>query len=74
MNSDSDFVAIDVETANSDQGSICQIGLVVFSGDRIHETWQSLVNPEDEFDPRNVLIHGIDESSVRDAPRFADVI
>jgi DNA polymerase III epsilon subunit-like protein len=27
-----DFVAIDVETANADAASICQVGIVVFAG------------------------------------------
>ena len=67
------FVAIDVETANSDLASICQMGLVTFAGGQISSTWHSLINPEDEFDPFNTAIHGIDESSVRDAPRFVDV-
>src|SRR6266498_2996827 len=62
------FVAVDVETANPDFASICQIGLVKFADGAIVEEWQSLVNPEDDFDSLNVSIHGITEASVAAAP------
>jgi DNA polymerase-3 subunit epsilon len=68
-----DFVAVDVETANPDAGSICQIGIVAFEKGRVKESWQSLVNPEDYFDDFNVFIHGIDERAVRGAPTFPQV-
>lgn len=67
------FVALDVETANPDLASICQIGAVAFTDGEAQASWQSLVNPEDEFDPFNVAIHGIDEAAVRGAPRFPDL-
>ena len=62
------FVAVDVETANADLASICQIGIVRFDPAGQVDEWQSLVNPEDFFDPVNVSIHGITEDDVRDAP------
>lgn len=68
-----DFVAIDVETANPDVASICQIGLAAFEDGSLKESWQTLVNPEDYFDDINVSIHGIDERSVRGAPTFPQV-
>jgi len=68
-----DFAAIDVETANADVASICQVGIVTFADGRAAGTWQSLLNPEDEFDPFNVAIHGIGEVTVRGAPRFPDI-
>ena len=43
------FVAIDVETANADFASICQVGIVRFEASAIVDEWQSLVNPEDYF-------------------------
>ena len=67
------FVAIDVETANSDQGSICSIGIARFEGDQILDEWYSLVNPDDEFSAINTGIHGIDERTVRDAPSYHDL-
>lgn len=67
------FVVVDVETANADMASICQIGIVSFSSGQIEETWESLVNPEDYFDFMNVSIHGIKERDVRHAPKFPAV-
>ena len=68
-----DFVAIDVETANADMASICQIGIAKYeNGDLVHE-WKTYVDPEDYFDGINVSIHGIDESTVEGAPTFPEL-
>ena len=67
------FVSIDVETANADLASICQIGLVVFDGGQAVDSWSTLVDPEDDFDSINVDVHGIDERSVVGAPLLPDV-
>lgn len=69
----SDFTAIDVETANADLGSICQIGVVRFRNGNLVETWETLINPADYFDGINIAVHGIDEEAVRDAPQFSDI-
>lgn len=68
-----DFVAIDVETANADLASICQVGLASVQSGKVVDQWSTLIDPEDFFDPINIEIHGIDESRVRGAPTFADV-
>ncbi len=62
------FNAIDVETANADRASICQIGIVHVQDGVIVDKWQTLVNPEDWFDSWNIDIHGIDEQNVKEAP------
>jgi len=67
------FVAVDVETANVDKSSICQIGWTVVKGGAISSTEAILINPETYFDPFNIGIHGITEDKVSDSPRFADV-
>jgi len=67
------FVAVDVETANANLASICEIGVVSFASTGMVEGWQTLVNPGDRFDPVNVSIHGIDERAVNHAPDFPDV-
>jgi DNA polymerase-3 subunit epsilon len=67
------FAAIDVETANADLASICQIGIVIFADGKVVDHLQSLIDPEDEFDAINVSIHGIDDTAVRGAPRFCDI-
>jgi len=69
-----EFVAIDVETANADMASICQIGLAKFKDGKLVDEWSSLVNPEDYFDFINIDIHGITENDVVGAPKFPDVI
>ncbi|WP_114965590.1 exonuclease domain-containing protein [Alkalilacustris brevis] len=67
------FIALDVETACSDAGSICQIGLAcVLPDNRIH-TFSTLVNPGTRFDPFNVRLHGIGPGHVHGEPRF-DVV
>ena len=67
------FNSIDVETANADRASICQIGIVHVREGKIEDQWQTLVNPEDWFDPWNVSIHGIEENDVRHSPTLPDV-
>lgn len=67
------FVAIDVETANPDMGSICQIGIAVFAGGRLIDEWSALVDPEDYFDNVNVSIHGIGPQMVEGKPTLPDV-
>lgn len=67
------FVAIDVETANADVGSICQIGIAEFGDAAFANGWKSLVDPEDYFDAMNISIHGIDEQSVLGAPTFVEI-
>jgi DNA polymerase-3 subunit epsilon len=69
-----DFVAFDVETANPDFASICQIGIARFADGRFIDKWESLVNPEVYFEFRyHVERHRIDESKVVDAPTFPQV-
>ena len=67
------FVAIDVETANADLASICQVGVAIFQDGTHVDSWTSLVNPQDEFDGFNVAVHGIDEEQVKGAPTWAAV-
>jgi DNA polymerase-3 subunit epsilon len=74
METGPDFVVIDVETANADLASICQVGLASFRGGELVDVWSSLINPEDEFSPVNVAIHGIGEESVKGAPSWSDVL
>ncbi|MDF8360189.1 exonuclease domain-containing protein [Achromobacter anxifer] len=67
------FVSIDVETANPNMASICQIGLSVFRQGEVVERWSSLVDPNDYFDPINVSVHGIDAARIAGAPMFRGV-
>ena len=70
------FVGVDVETANADWGSICQIGVVrVVDGMQV-DSHEWLCRPPagiDHFDEGNIRIHGITPDMVTDAPDFAAV-
>jgi len=68
-----EFVAIDVETANADMSSICQIGIACYNEGSLTEEWKSYIDPEDYFDEINISIHGIDESTVESSPKLSDV-
>jgi len=68
-----EFIAIDVETANADMSSICQIGIASYEKESLAEEWKSYIDPEDFFDPINISIHGIDESTVAGSPKLPDV-
>ncbi|WBU27779.1 exonuclease domain-containing protein [Rhodopseudomonas palustris] len=73
MSNVSDFIALDVETANADFASICSIGLVHFRAGEVFKSLTILVDPEDEFDPVNIGIHGIRPADVVGKPTMARV-
>ena len=70
---DNAFVVIDVETANPDVSSICQIGLAHFENGVLKNEYETMVNPEDYFDSINVDIHGITYNNVRNSPKFPEI-
>jgi DNA polymerase-3 subunit epsilon len=67
------FAAIDVETANGDCSSICQIGIAFFYNGALAEEWAAYVNPEDDFDPFNIDLHGIGPAMAAHALSFPAV-
>lgn len=67
------FIAVDVETANPNMSSICQIGLVRFVDGMEVESAVHLVNPQTWFAGMNTAIHGLDESSVKGAKTFPEL-
>ena len=67
-----DFNVIDVETANADYSSICQIGTITVVNGVIKDRWATLVNPRDWFDSLNTSIHGISRNDVADSPTFPE--
>ena len=67
------FAALDVETANADRSSICQIGAVRVEDGVIVGTFKRLVDPETFFDAWNIAIHGIAEVNVKGQPRFPEL-
>ncbi len=69
-----EFIAIDVETANADMASICQIGIAKYKDGELIDQWSSLIDPEDYFDFINIDIHGISEDDVIEAPTFPEIV
>lgn len=69
----SKFYVIDVETANADYSSICQIGIAEFNNGQLTNTWETLVNPNDYFDGMNISIHGITKKMVKHSPTFSEI-
>ena len=67
------FNAIDVETANQDSASICQIGIVQVKAGRISNCLSTLVNPEERFNAFNVRLHGIGPDCVKDSVTLPDL-
>ena len=68
------FNAIDVETANADPASICQIGVVCIVSGEIVESHSILVNPEVRFNPSNIRLHGLNEDSVKDSQTLPQIL
>ncbi|MGI9525996.1 MAG: exonuclease domain-containing protein [Weeksellaceae bacterium] len=68
-----EFYVLDVETANADYSSICQIGIAKFQNGELIEKWESLIDPEDYFDGMNISIHGITERMVKGSPTFEQI-
>lgn len=67
------FLAVDVETANTDVGSICQIGIAcVDDADHI-QTMEHLVDPQTTFDSMNIEVHGIRHDHVKGQPNFQKI-
>ncbi|WP_106610452.1 exonuclease domain-containing protein [Shimia abyssi] len=64
------FIALDVETANSDSSSICQIGLACVPVQGPVMSLGTLIDPETHFDSFNVNLHGIDAVRVQGQPNF----
>lgn len=67
------FVALDVETANHDRASICQIGVACVRPDNSIETWVTYVDPQTSHWVFTGL-HGIDNKMVLGGPTFAEVL
>lgn len=68
-----EFVSIDVETANADMASICQVGTAHSRNGSIEDEWGCLINPQTHFDAINVGVHGIDERAVAAAPTITEI-
>lgn len=67
------FVSIDVETANNNSASICQIGMARFENGELVETYCQLINPDSHFLSANINVHNIRPEDVKRAPKFFEI-
>lgn len=68
------FAAVDVETANSNRGSVCAVGVTVVRNGQIVQAVEWHVKPDPglgAFSSRNVAIHGITAEMVQSANSWA---
>jgi len=67
------YTAVDVETPNRNNDSLCSIGIVHMEyGTPVYKR-EFLVQPQEHFDYFNTRIHGITAKMVREAPLFPEV-
>lgn len=66
------FIALDFETANDSDDSACSIGVVKVVNNQIVDAKSMLINPQSNISNKFKNIHGISNSDVRDAPLFPD--
>ena len=69
----SDYTVVDIEAPNNKHHSLCQIAVMEVKDDKVVWEYDSLVNPEEEFDQECIDIHGIYPEDVADAPSFDEI-
>lgn len=67
------FISLDLEMANDNLTSVCQIGLALFEHGRLVHTWETMVNPDGDFGYYQTKVHGITKNDVINAPKFHEV-
>ncbi len=67
------YIVFDVETPNRENSRMSAIGICVIENGKIVDDFFSYVDPGQPFDPFNVKLTGIDESTVVDAPTFPEL-
>lgn len=67
------FVAVDFEIAASKWDTVCSVALVRISNGIIVDEFSTLIDPECEFGPIQMRVHGITPLMVAGAPVFPEV-
>jgi DNA polymerase-3 subunit epsilon len=68
------FVAIDFETANFAQSSVCSVGLVIVKDGEIVDNYYSLIRPiPNYYNARCSEVNGLHFDDTNGAPEFPDV-
>lgn len=68
------YIVLDLETANPDCASICQIGIVQVEDGETVGTLSYLIDPQDRFDHWNIKVHGIRPEQVAGHPTFPELL
>lgn len=69
-----DFIAIDFETANTNNYSACSLGMVFVENTEIIDSRYYLIKPPSlNFNSSNIAIHGIKPEDVENAPQFPSI-
>lgn len=63
------FVDLETTGINAAKDRICQVAIILPSGDK----WDTLVNPEVPIPQEVIDVHGITNAMVKDAPRFTEI-
>lgn len=70
-----DFIAVDFETATSDLSSACSIGIAAVSKGKIVDKYHALIQPPgNQYDDRNIAVHGITPEDTKKAPSASSVL
>ncbi|MEL6973297.1 MAG: 3'-5' exonuclease, partial [Bacteroidota bacterium] len=72
---DQRFAIVDVETTGgrASRDKITEIGIVLYDGQEIIDTYQSLINPNTYIPAGIVQLTGITQDMVREAPLFHEI-
>lgn len=68
-----DFVALDLEIADRRNEAPCSLALVLVQDGKITKEKQILIDPETEFNPFAIRVHGITPRQVAGCPTFPDI-
>ena len=70
-----EYAIIDVETTGgkASRCRITEIGIVIYDGEKVTESWESLVNPETWIPAGITELTGITMDMVREAPKFHQI-
>lgn len=69
------YAVVDIETTgtNANYNSITEIAAYVHDGEKVTDSWHSLIRPEGEIPPFITQMTGITNEMVADAPMFSDI-
>jgi DNA polymerase-3 subunit epsilon len=68
------FTSVDVETAQNELHSICEIGVARFRENDLVETWRVVLNPECEYETTyHTNIHGLRKRNTKNASTFPEI-